>query len=120
MLQNYFPKLTNYSFQQRLNDNGRLTCKMRQELDLIRTVSIDEDLVWLRESILDLLQGEADWENEIEIALEQCGINVRLSDKGKINCSSVCVIVNFCNFSMSFSSPQKKLLVHLCFFTEVY
>ena len=80
-------------FQQRLNNNGRLNGKVRQELDLIRTVSIDEDLVWLRESILDLLQGEADWENEIEIALEQCGVNVKLSEKGKIHSSSVSVIL---------------------------
>ena len=89
---------------------------MRQELDLIRTVSIDEDLVWLRESILDLLQGEADWENEIEIALEQCGVNVRLSEKGKIHCSSVCVIVHhlissrrsFVTFQYRFQFPKRN------------
>ena len=68
-----------------MKDNGRLVSKVKQETDLIRTISIDEDLVWLKDSILDLLQGETDWENEIEGALEQCGVNVRLLDKGICN-----------------------------------
>ena len=76
-------KYWDFNFQQRFNNGGRLAGKLKQEVDLIRIISIDEDLVWLKDSILDLLQGEADWENEIEGALEQCGVNVRLSDKGE-------------------------------------
>ena len=44
---------------------------------------MDEELVWLKDGILSLLQGEVEWQTEIESALEKCGVNVRLDEKGK-------------------------------------
>ncbi len=50
---------------------------------MFNVISMDEELVWLKDGILSLLQGEIEWQTEIESALEKCGVNVRLDDKGK-------------------------------------
>ncbi len=70
------------SFQQRLQENGRTVSKLKHEAEQIGAICLEEDLSWLRHSFLSILQGEIDWETEIEGALEKCGVNLRLSERG--------------------------------------
>ncbi len=70
-------------FQERIRDKGRLAEKLKHEVDLISTATLSEDFSWVKDSFVQLLQGETEWENEIESALDQCGVNVRLSDQGR-------------------------------------
>jgi hypothetical protein len=52
-------------------------------VNLLKSVSTDESLQWVRDSLLDLLTAELSWETEIEKALERCGVNLKISSDGK-------------------------------------
>ena len=54
---------------------------MKQECDLVQVISCDESVAWMRDVFLELLQSQLQWETDIETALEQCQVNVKLSDE---------------------------------------
>ena len=68
--------------QSRLREKGQLTCHLRQELDLVQAVCVDESLEWAKELSLEYLQASLEWEGQIEAALEECGVNTKLSEDG--------------------------------------
>ena len=45
---------------------------------------IDESVAWVRDIVAQLLLITVKWESEIEKALEDSGVNVKLSDDGMI------------------------------------
>lgn len=65
-----------------MEERGLLSSRLRQEIDLAHTVSLDESVVWMRDAFVALVQVVSAWETEIEKSLEACGINVKISDDG--------------------------------------
>ena len=56
---------------------------MKQELELVQTVSVPESLGWLRDSFHALLTATAAWHAQIDDALEKCQVNVKISQERK-------------------------------------
>ena len=67
--------------QERLSAGGYLSSNIKKEIDLIQTTSLDESLTWMRDNVVEMLQTQLAWETDIETALQQAGINVRISDE---------------------------------------
>ncbi|XP_033764191.1 LOW QUALITY PROTEIN: forkhead-associated domain-containing protein 1-like [Pecten maximus] len=63
-----------------LKTNGFNATSLKQELDLLNSVVTSDSLVWVRDSLVDLLKSALSWEQAIEASLEQCGVNVKLSN----------------------------------------
>ena len=68
--------------QDRLRERGLLSNRLRQEIDLVHTVTLDESVAWMRDLILTLLQVIVTWEGHIESSLEECGVNIKISEDG--------------------------------------
>ncbi|KAI0210169.1 hypothetical protein LSAT2_005102 [Lamellibrachia satsuma] len=66
--------------QSRLKEKGLRSSQLKQELDLLQTVSVCESLDWAKCASLELLQTALAWQADIEAALEQCGVNVKIAD----------------------------------------
>ena len=66
--------------QNRLKEKGLRSSQLKQELDLLQTVSVCESLDWAKCASLELLQTALAWQVDIEAALEQCGVNVKIAD----------------------------------------
>ncbi|XP_069112463.1 forkhead-associated domain-containing protein 1-like isoform X2 [Argopecten irradians] len=63
-----------------LKTNGFNATSLKQELDLLNSVVTSDTLVWVKDSLTDLLKSTLSWEQAIEASLEQCGVNVKLSN----------------------------------------
>ncbi|CAH1772597.1 unnamed protein product [Owenia fusiformis] len=68
------------SINTRLGQKGRLAGKLKSEVSLLNSVRIDESLQWIKESLLKILEGEIEWQKKIEDALQECGVNTKISD----------------------------------------
>ena len=60
-----------------------LSSLLKQEFEFLDTVSLDDDVIWLRSALSDLLQVWGAREAAVEESLEQCQINVQISDDGE-------------------------------------
>lgn len=80
---------------------GCLTSGLKKEIDLVKTISMDETLAWLRDGVVDILLAQLAWETEIENSLEQAGINIRISDRCKsLSLNSYHVALGFEGFNI--------------------
>ena len=61
---------------------GLLASRLKQEIDLVQAVSVGERVDHSKEVALQLLQTMLEWEAQIEAALEECGVNMKLSEEG--------------------------------------
>ena len=69
-----------------MKEKGLFSSRLKQELDLIQVVTLDDDtFTWIKDQFTEILQGQNDWESRIEAALEECGVNVKLSDDGRFS-----------------------------------
>ncbi|KAK2175101.1 hypothetical protein NP493_750g01052 [Ridgeia piscesae] len=64
----------------RLREKGVRAGQLKQEVDLLQTVSVCQSLDWAKSGSLELLQTVLTWQTDIEAALEQCGVNVKIAD----------------------------------------
>ena len=55
---------------------------LKDEISLLQSVTVDESLAWIKDFAVGLLQAELSWETDIENALEQCGVNTKLTNDG--------------------------------------
>lgn len=55
---------------------------MKDEINLIQSVTVNDTVSWIKDVAVGILQGELSWETDIESALEQCGVNVKLTNDG--------------------------------------
>ncbi|XP_064642257.1 forkhead-associated domain-containing protein 1-like [Lineus longissimus] len=67
--------------QKRLKSNGRLSSHLKQEISLLQSVQTEENVAFIRDVAVTMLQHELEWQQETEDALEKCGINVKLSSE---------------------------------------
>ena len=67
-------------FQSRLREKGVTVGQLKQELDLLQTLSICESLDWAKNSSLQLLEATMEWQTDLENTLEECGINMKIAD----------------------------------------
>ena len=82
--QDYFYLILEHlPFQAHLRQNGRLSGSLKEEINLLQSLTPEESIAWIKEVFVGLLQGELSWETDIENALEKCGVNVKLSNDGK-------------------------------------
>lgn len=65
-----------------LKQNGFLCSSVKQEISLLQSATTDESNVWIRDSLVNMLNNAMTWESQIESALEKCGVNVKLSSDG--------------------------------------
>lgn len=68
-----------------MRNNGLLTAPLKQELSLLQAVTLTgapETLSAMKQSLIDRLQAQINWQQDIEDALEKCGVNVQLSTDG--------------------------------------
>ena len=56
----------------------------------MQAVSLDESVAWMRDLVLALLQVMMTWQGHIEGSLEECGINVKISEDGQLVCLRAC------------------------------
>ncbi|KAL4221029.1 Forkhead-associated (FHA) phosphopeptide binding domain 1 [Mactra antiquata] len=63
-----------------LKQNGRLSGALKEEINLVQSVTVNDTVSWIKDVFIGLLQGELTWETEIENSLEQCGVNVKLTN----------------------------------------
>lgn len=70
-------------FQAHLSQKGRLSSSLKDEISLLQSVSASENVAWIKDLTIDILQGELEWETETENAIEKCGINVKLTNDRK-------------------------------------
>lgn len=66
--------------QERLKGKGPLSTLLKQEFEFLDTVSLDDDVIWMRSALADMLQVWQVREVAVEEALEKCQINVQISD----------------------------------------
>jgi hypothetical protein len=71
-----------YVPQKRLEEKGLLSGRLKQEVDLITMVSVDEPMSWMKEAVIAFLNVLVKWQSQIEKALEDCGINIKISEEG--------------------------------------
>ena len=73
--------------QARLKTNGLLTGPLKQELSLLQAVSLigaSENLQTIKQALVDSLQSQLSWQQDIEDALQRCGINIAVSTDCKL------------------------------------
>nr|KAG5691839.1 hypothetical protein BaRGS_033443 [Batillaria attramentaria] len=63
----------------RLKETGRLSGALKQELSVIESLTSDSSLLWVRDMVTNILATDLEWEENIEAALEKCGVNCKLS-----------------------------------------
>ncbi|KAJ8320668.1 hypothetical protein KUTeg_002255 [Tegillarca granosa] len=63
-----------------LQEKGFLVSDLKQELGMLQSVITDESGAWLKDCLLNILTCILSWEQEIENALEKCGVNIKLSN----------------------------------------
>ena len=69
-----------------MRNNGLLTTALKQELSLLQSVSLSgapENLQTIKQSLIDSLQTQISWQQDIEDALEKCGVNIKVSTEGR-------------------------------------
>ena len=83
----------NIIYQARMRNNGLLTTALKQELSLLQSISLSgapENLQTIKQSLIDSLQTQISWQQDIEDALEKCGVNIKVSTEGRyLNCAHV-------------------------------
>ena len=69
--------------QAHLKENGFSCSSLKQEISLLQSAMTDESNVWMRDCLVNILTSANSWEQQIDEALEKCGINVKLSSDGE-------------------------------------
>ncbi len=64
---------------------------MRQELDQIQGIQMDESIHWIKEVLIELFEGQLRWEADIEKVIEESGINVKISNDRRFHLSDCCL-----------------------------
>ncbi|XP_033104627.1 forkhead-associated domain-containing protein 1-like isoform X2 [Anneissia japonica] len=67
--------------EKRLQDGGRTCSHLRDEVKLLQSVTVDESLQGVRDTIAMIMQDELSWQQEYESALEKCGWDVKSADQ---------------------------------------
>lgn len=70
-------------FQAHLQEKGFLVSDLKQELGMLQSVITEESGAWLKDCLVNILTCILSWEQEIENALEKCGVNIKLSNDGE-------------------------------------
>ena len=74
----WFPILQN-----RLHGRGQKASLVKQEIDMIGCLTLDDSITPLKDDLIKIFQLQHKWQCDLEKALEDCGINVKVSDDGK-------------------------------------
>lgn len=61
-----------------------MVSSIKQQIELMQSVSTLEELVWVKDELVTLLSSALSWEQNIETSLDNCGINVKLSNDGML------------------------------------
>ena len=88
-----------------MRNNGLLTTALKQELSLLQSVSLSgapENLQTIKQSLKDSLQTQISWQQDIEDALEKCGVNIKVSTEGR-----------YLNFDQGILDPNVPMFEHL-------
>lgn len=62
-----------------LKEGSRLSGPLKQTVDVIQSLSAESSLLWVRDMVSNILATDLQWEENIEAALEKCGVNCKLS-----------------------------------------
>ena len=101
------------SSQSRLRQRGFKCSNVKQEIDLVSTVALAEGVTWMRDISVDLLKSVLTWGSDIEKALEECGINVKISEQSKLCVHSNETIQLLCPILKSTLSRFHTLVLRL-------
>ena len=66
-----------------MREKGRLSSVMKVEMEILQAVPLAESVADLRNEFIELLRGQQAWEEDIETALERCGMNIKLEQDGE-------------------------------------
>ncbi|XP_071805645.1 forkhead-associated domain-containing protein 1-like isoform X1 [Asterias amurensis] len=70
------------SLEKRLQDGGRTCTHLRNEIKLLSSVTVDESLQGVKDTVAMMLQDELSWQQEYENVLEKCGVDVNTPGQG--------------------------------------
>lgn len=62
-----------------------MTAALKQELSLLQSITLTgapENLQTIKQSLIDNMQAQISWQQDIEDALEKCGVNIKVSTDG--------------------------------------
>lgn len=66
----------------RLGTSGRTCAHLREEIRLLQSVTVDELLQGVKDTVAMILQNELAWQQEYEKALEKCGFEIKGAEQG--------------------------------------
>ncbi|CAH1240697.1 FHAD1 [Branchiostoma lanceolatum] len=92
----------------RMRDKGRSANMLKQELRVLQSLSVDDNVQWVKDAALNLFNAELSWQQEIESALEKAGCNVKLSDE-----ASAKHIDNLCKKLEAELKEMEKMRSHI-------
>ncbi|XP_074654720.1 uncharacterized protein LOC141908523 isoform X2 [Tubulanus polymorphus] len=64
----------------RYREHGRLSEQLRKEVSLLQSLATEENVSHVKNAVVDILQHELTWQQNIEDALQKCGVNTKLSN----------------------------------------
>ncbi|XP_038074636.1 forkhead-associated domain-containing protein 1-like isoform X3 [Patiria miniata] len=70
------------ALEKRLQEGGRTCTHLRNEIKLLSSVTVDESLQGVKDTVAMMLQDELAWQQEYEGTLEKCGIDAATPGKG--------------------------------------
>lgn len=77
------PSLSVLFVQQRLGQSGRTCSHLREEIRLLQSVTVDESVQGVKDTVAMILQNELAWQQEYEKALEKCGFEIKGAEQGR-------------------------------------
>ena len=75
--------MCSYFFQKRLEEGGRTCSHIRNEIKLLQSVTVDESLQHVKDTVAMMLQNELSWQQSFETTLEKCGFDIKTGGKGE-------------------------------------
>ncbi|XP_022090335.1 forkhead-associated domain-containing protein 1-like isoform X2 [Acanthaster planci] len=70
------------ALEKRLQEGGRTCAHLLNEIKLLSSVTVDESLQGIKDTVAMMLQDELSWQQEYESTLEKCGIDTGTPGKG--------------------------------------
>nr|XP_054768394.1 forkhead-associated domain-containing protein 1-like [Lytechinus pictus] len=67
--------------EKRLEEGGRTCSHIRNEIKLLQSVTVDESLQNVKDTIAMMLQNELAWQQSFETTLEKCGFDIKTGGK---------------------------------------
>ncbi|XP_071476887.1 forkhead-associated domain-containing protein 1-like [Diadema antillarum] len=67
--------------EKRLEEGGRTCAHLRNEIKLLQSVTVDESLQNVKDTIAMMLQNELSWQQAFESTLEKCGFDIKTGGK---------------------------------------